>query len=155
MPQCGKTRLLEILELVVFNSRRASNISEAALFRVIEKFKPTLMLDEAETLKGKSERAEYLRQILNAGNRQGAVRNTLRRARRKFRREGFFCVLSKGGLRHWQFSADNCRPSNLYPDAAPQEKRLHRKVICTSHQTRGRNAPMPGKRVRKPKARRD
>jgi hypothetical protein len=73
VPQCGKTRLLEILELVVLNPRRASNISEAALFRVIEKFKPTLMLDEAETLKGKSERAEYLRQILNAGNRQGAV----------------------------------------------------------------------------------
>jgi hypothetical protein len=73
VPQCGKTRLLEILELVVSNPRRASNISEAALFRVIEKFKPTLMLDEAETLKGKSERAEYLRQILNAGNRQGAV----------------------------------------------------------------------------------
>jgi hypothetical protein len=73
VPQCGKTRLLEILELVVSNPRRASNISEAALFRVIEKFKPTLMLDEAETLKGKSERAEYLRQILNAGNRRGAV----------------------------------------------------------------------------------
>jgi hypothetical protein len=73
VPQCGKTRLLETLELVVSNPRRASNISEAALFRVIEKSKPTLMLDEAETLKGKSERAEYLRQILNAGNRQGAV----------------------------------------------------------------------------------
>lgn len=73
VPQCGKTRLLETLELAVSNPRRASNISEAALFRVIEKFKPTLMLDEAETLKGRSERAEYLRQILNAGNRQGAV----------------------------------------------------------------------------------
>ena len=73
VPQCGETRLLEILEMVVSNPRRASNISEAALFRVIEKFKPTLMLDEAETLKGKSERAEYLRQILNAGNRRGAV----------------------------------------------------------------------------------
>jgi hypothetical protein len=73
VPQCGKTRLLETLELVVSNPRRASNISEAALFRVIEKSKPTLMLDEAETLKGKSERAEYLRQILNAGNRHGAV----------------------------------------------------------------------------------
>lgn len=72
-PQCGKTRLLETAELVVCNPRRASNISEAALFRVIEKFKPTLMLDEAETLKGKSERAEYLRQIINAGNRKGAV----------------------------------------------------------------------------------
>jgi hypothetical protein len=30
------------------------------------------LLDEAETLSGKSERAEYLRQILNAGNRSGA-----------------------------------------------------------------------------------
>jgi hypothetical protein len=73
VPQCGKTRLLETLELVVSNTRRASNISEAALFRVIEKFRPTLMLDEAESLKSKSERAEYLRQILNAGNRHGAV----------------------------------------------------------------------------------
>ncbi|HEV3219346.1 MAG TPA: DUF3631 domain-containing protein [Candidatus Acidoferrales bacterium] len=72
-PRCGKTRLLECLELIVSGPRRASNISEAALFRTIEKFKPTLMLDEAETLSGKSERAEYLRQILNAGNRRGAL----------------------------------------------------------------------------------
>jgi len=71
-PRCGKTRLLECLELLVAEPRRASNISEAALFRVIEKFSPTLLLDEAETLSGKSERAEYLRQILNAGNRRGA-----------------------------------------------------------------------------------
>lgn len=40
---------------------------------MIQKFKPTLLLDEVETLKGRSERAEYLRQILNAGNRSGAV----------------------------------------------------------------------------------
>lgn len=72
-PRCGKTRLLECLELVVAEPRRASNISEAALFRTIQKFRPTLLLDEAETLSGKSERAEYLRQILNAGNRRGAV----------------------------------------------------------------------------------
>jgi len=71
-PRCGKTRLLECLEYIVWEPRRASNISEAALFRTIEKFKPTLLLDEAETLSGKSERAEYLRQILNAGNRNGA-----------------------------------------------------------------------------------
>ena len=72
-PRCGKTRLLEVLELIVSTPRRASNISEAALFRMIEKLAPTLLLDEAETLGGKSERAEYLRQIINAGNRRGAV----------------------------------------------------------------------------------
>jgi len=71
-PRCGKTRLLECLELVVCEPRRASNISEAALFRTIEKFAPTLLVDEAETLSSKSERAEYLRQILNAGNRKGS-----------------------------------------------------------------------------------
>ena len=72
-PRCGKTRLLECLELVVSTPRRASNVSEAALFRMIEKLSPTLLLDEAETLSAKSDRAEYLRQILNAGNRRGAV----------------------------------------------------------------------------------
>jgi len=72
-PRCGKTRLLECLELVVSRSRRASNVSEPALFRMIQKVSPTLLLDEAETLSGRSERAEYLLQILNAGNRRGAV----------------------------------------------------------------------------------
>jgi hypothetical protein len=72
-PRCGKTRLLECLELVVSSPRRASNISEAALFRTIQKCAPTLLLDEAETLDSKGERAEHLRQILNAGNRRGAV----------------------------------------------------------------------------------
>ena len=72
-PRCGKTRLLECLELLVSCPRRASNISESALFRTIEKFGCTLLLDEAESLNGKSERAEVLRQILLAGNRRGAL----------------------------------------------------------------------------------
>lgn len=71
--RCGKTKLLECLELICSNPRRASNISEAALFRSIDKFGPTLLLDEAETLRGKGDRSEYMRQILNAGNRHGAV----------------------------------------------------------------------------------
>jgi len=41
-PRCGKTRLLECLELVASEPRRASNVSEAALFRMIEKLAPTL-----------------------------------------------------------------------------------------------------------------
>ena len=70
--RCGKTRLLECLELLAHEARRAANPSEAALFRMIEKYKPTLLLDEAETLNGKGERAEYLRALLNAGNRRNA-----------------------------------------------------------------------------------
>lgn len=71
-PRCGKTRLLEVIELIVKDPLRATNASEAALFRGIEKFQPTLLLDEAETLSSKGERADYLRAMVNAGNRRGA-----------------------------------------------------------------------------------
>jgi hypothetical protein len=72
-PRCGKTRLLEVQSLIVSKPQRTANISEAALFRIIEAERPTILLDEAETLKGKTERAEYLRGLLNAGNRCDAT----------------------------------------------------------------------------------
>ena len=69
---CGKTRTTEVLEQIVFEPVRAVCISEAALFRLAEDKKPTLILDEAEGLTGKGERAEAIRSLLNAGNRAGA-----------------------------------------------------------------------------------
>lgn len=69
---CGKTRTTEVLELIVAEPIRAVSISEAAMFRAIEAKRPTLILDEAEALSGKGERAEAVRSILNAGNRKGA-----------------------------------------------------------------------------------
>lgn len=70
---CGKTRFLEVLELVVKDPLRMANTSEAVLFRALHKFAPTLLFDEAETLRGKGDRAESLRGILNAGNRRDAI----------------------------------------------------------------------------------
>lgn len=46
---------------------------EAALFRLIGKFKPTLLLDEMEQIREKGERAQILHNLLNAGNRRDAV----------------------------------------------------------------------------------
>lgn len=69
--RCGKTRATEVLELIAASARRAVNLSEAALFRLIESQCPTLILDEAESLSGRTDRAEALRSLLNAGNRKG------------------------------------------------------------------------------------
>jgi hypothetical protein len=69
---CGKTRTTEVLEQIVAEPVRAVCISEAALFRLIEERKPTLILDETEGLMGRGERAEAIRSLLNAGNRSGA-----------------------------------------------------------------------------------
>jgi len=71
--RCGKTRLTEVAELLASNARLTVNISEAALFRLINSAAPTLVLDEAEALSGKSDRGEAIRALLNAGNRRGAT----------------------------------------------------------------------------------
>ena len=68
--RCGKTRATEAMELLAANVIRTVGISEAALFRLVAKKKPTLVIDEAEMLSGKSERAEAIRALLNGGNRR-------------------------------------------------------------------------------------
>ena len=63
--RCGKTALLTAVSELVHRPLAASNISPAALFRAVEKYRPTLLLDEGETwLKANEE----LRGIVNAGH---------------------------------------------------------------------------------------
>jgi hypothetical protein len=71
----GKTRLLEVLELLVPRPERAATISAPALFRMIQDDPPTLLLDEVDAIfKGKGdESSEALRAVLNAGFRAGTT----------------------------------------------------------------------------------
>lgn len=70
----GKSRLLEVLELLVRSPWKISATSEAAMFRKIHETRPTLLLDEIDAIFGaSSERTDPLRGILNAGNRPGAA----------------------------------------------------------------------------------
>jgi hypothetical protein len=51
-----------------------ASLSDAALFRAIEKLEPTLLIDEVDAVFGRKSRdREELRGILNAGYRRGAV----------------------------------------------------------------------------------
>jgi hypothetical protein len=68
----GKTRLLEVLELLVREPLPRANISDAALFRVIAERSPSLLMDEVDAV-FKSREREELRGLLNAGYRRGAV----------------------------------------------------------------------------------
>lgn len=69
----GKTRLLEVLELLIRDALPTANISDAALFRVIDSKQPTLLVDEVDALFSNKSPREELRGILNAGYRRGAV----------------------------------------------------------------------------------
>lgn len=63
--RCGKTRLLELMSRFVRRPVVASNLTPAVTFRVIEKWQPTLLIDEADTfVNGNPE----LRGVLNSGH---------------------------------------------------------------------------------------
>ena len=73
-PQSGKTRFLEVFKLLVRAPLFAVNISEAALFRVIEARRPTVLHDEIDAVFGpRAHDRENLRAMLNAGYERGAT----------------------------------------------------------------------------------
>ncbi len=68
--RCGKTTCIEILQGLCSKGLAASNLTPAAAFRTIEKYKPTLLIDEADTfLKDNDE----LRGILNSGHTRASA----------------------------------------------------------------------------------
>lgn len=62
---CGKSTLLTALAKLACRPLYASNITPAALFRAVEKWQPTLMIDEADAF---AKDNEELRGVLNAGH---------------------------------------------------------------------------------------
>lgn len=65
--RAGKSTLLTVLSALVRRPVSASNLTEAVLYRVIEAYKPTLLLDECDTFLRDN---EALRGVINSGHTQ-------------------------------------------------------------------------------------
>ncbi|MES2770399.1 MAG: DUF3631 domain-containing protein [Pseudomonadota bacterium] len=63
--RCGKSQLLFLLGRLVYRPLAASNITPAALFRAVDAWKPTLLVDEADAFMKDN---EELRGLLNCGH---------------------------------------------------------------------------------------
>jgi hypothetical protein len=75
-PASGKTRSLEVSELLVPDPVAAVNVTPAYLFRKVggEDGPPTILFDEIDAVCGpKAKENEELRALLNSGHRRGAV----------------------------------------------------------------------------------
>lgn len=83
-PQCGKTRTLEILEMLARNPKSTANMSPGALYAAVETGGCTILLDEVDAIfSGKAN--EDLRGMLNSGyTHKGTVERQ---------------VMGKGGVR--------------------------------------------------------
>jgi len=67
----GKSRGLEVLQQLCFRAWLTTNLTTATLFRLTEKFAPTLLLDESEFLT--AEDKKELIGLLNTGQRRGST----------------------------------------------------------------------------------
>jgi hypothetical protein len=67
---CGKTLLLDILGRLVLRPLPTANVTPAAVFRVVEAHRPTLLIDEGDTF---LREADELRGVLNSGHRKGGT----------------------------------------------------------------------------------
>lgn len=72
LPQCGKTRLLALLEVVCARARSWVSVSGASMFRTVELHKPTLLIDQVEKLAAFDETSRDIIAILEAGYKKGA-----------------------------------------------------------------------------------
>jgi DNA polymerase I-like protein with 3'-5' exonuclease and polymerase domains/phage/plasmid primase-like uncharacterized protein len=63
--RCGKTTLQSLLAALTYRPLSTSNISPAAVFRSIERWHPTLLIDEADTFLRSN---EELRGVVNSGH---------------------------------------------------------------------------------------
>ena len=76
-PESGKTRALEVSNLLVPNPVDAINVSAAYLFRKVAADSPTVLFDEIDTVfctrNGAAGNNEDIRGLLNAGHRRGAT----------------------------------------------------------------------------------
>ncbi|MGO8780423.1 MAG: DUF3631 domain-containing protein [Rhodomicrobium sp.] len=68
--KCGKTTLMKMLKWLAAEALMASNLTASSVFRVIDQWQPTLIIDEGDSFLKNS---EELRGVLNSGHdREGA-----------------------------------------------------------------------------------
>lgn len=70
-PRCGKTNALTLLLRLVFAPLSTSNVTEAAIYRAIEMWRPTLLIDEADTFMVGNKK---MTGIINSGYKAAAGR---------------------------------------------------------------------------------
>jgi hypothetical protein len=102
-PGSGKSRCLEVSELLVPRPVEAVNVTPAYLFRKVadEDGRPTILFDEIDTVFGpKAKDNEEIRGLLNAGHRRGAVagRCVVRGSQVQTEEIPAYCAVALAGL---------------------------------------------------------
>ena len=132
--QSGKSRLLEILEIVVPRPWLTGRVTAAVLARKVDAESPTLLLDETDVSFGSGgEYAETLRGVLNTGHRRGGKTSCCVRQGDDFTYEDFstYCPKALAGIGRLPNTIEDRSISIRLRRAAPGEviERFRRRNI--------------------------
>jgi hypothetical protein len=97
----GKTRVLEVLELLVPSAMMSVSASAAAVFRSLSAQQITLLFDEVDTIwaqKGRDDQNEDLRALLNSGYKRGATVPRCVGPNHEVRQFPVFCAAAVAGI---------------------------------------------------------
>lgn len=100
-PASGKTRVLEVLHLLVPEPMFSLAASPAAVFRTLSETQITLLFDEVDTIwstKGRDDNNEDLRGLLNAGYKRGARIPRCVGPKHEIQHFPVFCAAALAGL---------------------------------------------------------
>ena len=100
-PSSGKTRVLEILNLLVPDPMFTLNASSASIFRLLAENQITLLFDEVDTVwkgRGKDDNQEDLRALLNAGYKRGAKIPRCVGPKHEVQLFNVFCAVALAGI---------------------------------------------------------
>jgi putative DNA primase/helicase len=109
---CGKTLVLDILHTLAPKAIRTESITTAVLFRIVDKFTPTLLVDEYDAFIHDN---EDLRGALNAGHKRGGMHLRCEGDKNEVRGFRTFTPVALAGIRdlpeRWQTdrSSSACR----------------------------------------------
>lgn len=88
---CGKTTILRLLHQLCRRPKRSGSISPPALFRVVEKYRPTILLDETEKY---VEHGGDLHALLNEGHAKGGSVMRVLGEKLELREFALFCAIA-------------------------------------------------------------
>jgi DNA primase (bacterial type) len=130
--RAGKTRLFELLEMLCFNAKLASSVTDAYLFRSVEIDRVTLLVDEADQLKapskdGLNEKLEILRSGYRRSGSVGRIEGD-DRARVDFSTYSMKAIANVSGLEDALEDRTISLPVERKPKEVHVAKLVHRKV---------------------------
>ena len=119
--RCGKTTLVEVLSGLVARAKPTSGVTPSVVFRMIDKWHPTYLIDEAD---GYLPDNEELRSVLNRPHPHCRFRRSYREQRRRYARAEIVLDLDAAGRGRHRSAAEHAgRPLDQDPPAAQAARR--------------------------------